>query len=96
MFGCLSKFLFFLRGYANTSGPGYFLHSDIIMPYFSKYGNDEQRKKYIPDMTAGKIVSAIAMTEPDAGRYGINFTNTTDCSYFIFPFSSVLLASPLQ
>lgn len=47
-------------------------------------------------MTAGKIVSAIAMTEPDAGRYGINFTNTTDCSYFIFPFSSVLLASPLQ
>jgi alkylation response protein AidB-like acyl-CoA dehydrogenase len=39
------------------------------MPYFSKYGSEEQKQKYIPDMTAGKKISAIAMTEPDAGRY---------------------------
>ena len=51
------------------SGPGFFLHSDIIMPYVSKYGSKEQRKKYIPGMTAGTIISSIAMTEPDAGRY---------------------------
>lgn len=61
-------FFFFLRGYAGIGGPAFHLHSDIIMPYISKYGNNEQRKKYIPNMTAGKIVSAIAMTEPDAGR----------------------------
>ena len=41
------------------------------MPYVSKYGNQEQREKYIPNMTAGKVISAIAMTEPDAGRYSI-------------------------
>ena len=43
------------------------------MPYVSKYGNQEQREKYIPNMTAGKVISAIAMTEPDAGRYSIVF-----------------------
>ena len=37
------------------------------MPYLSKYGNQEQREKYIPNMTAGKIISSIAMTEPGCG-----------------------------
>ena len=37
------------------------------MPYLSKYGSDEQRQRYLPAMTAGRCVSAIAMTEPDAG-----------------------------
>jgi hypothetical protein len=59
----------FFRGYASANGPAFHLHSDIIMPYFSKYGSEEQKQKYIPDMTAGKKISAIAMTEPDAGRY---------------------------
>jgi alkylation response protein AidB-like acyl-CoA dehydrogenase len=61
-------FFYFFRGYAGINGPAFHLHSDIIMPYLSKYGSDEQRQKYIPDMTAGKKISAIAMTEPDAGR----------------------------
>lgn len=60
------------------------------MPYISKYGNDDQRKKYIPDMTAGKIVSAIAMTEPDAGRYCMKLTIATDFSYFNFSFVTLL------
>ncbi|KZS16430.1 Uncharacterized protein APZ42_017798 [Daphnia magna] len=82
-------------GYANTSGPGYFLHSDIIMPYFSKYGNDEQRKKYIPDMTAGKIVSAIAMTEPDAGSdlQGIKTFARKDGSDYILNGSKMFITN---
>ena len=56
------------RAYSGTGGPGFFLHSDIIMPYISNYGTSELREKYIPGMTDGSIVSAIAMTEPDAGR----------------------------
>ena len=38
------------------------------MPYVCKYGSPEQIERYIPDMTAGKIIGAIAMTEPGAGR----------------------------
>ena len=62
------KFAFIYRGYAAVAAPAYHLHSDIIMPYISKYGTAEQRAKYIPGMTAGSLISSIAMTEPDAGR----------------------------
>lgn len=55
------------QGYVNCSGPGFALHSDIVMPYITKYGTPEQIEKYIPDMTAGKKIGAIAMTEPSAG-----------------------------
>ena len=52
----------------NCSGPGFALHSDIVMPYISHFGTPEQIEKYIPNMTAGKCIGAIAMTEPGAGR----------------------------
>lgn len=45
------------------------MHSDIAMPYISEYGTQEQIQKFIPDMTAGKIIGALAMTEPSAGRW---------------------------
>lgn len=40
------------------------------MPYISKYGSREQIERFIPEMTAGRCISAIAMTEPGAGRSG--------------------------
>ncbi|XP_056622159.1 long-chain specific acyl-CoA dehydrogenase, mitochondrial [Triplophysa dalaica] len=53
--------------YSNCSGPGFSLHSEIIMPYISHYGSSAQIERYIPQMTAGKCIGAIAMTEPGAG-----------------------------
>ncbi|KAF2362694.1 Acyl-CoA oxidase/dehydrogenase central domain [Trinorchestia longiramus] len=53
--------------YANCSGPGFALHSDIVMPYISHYGTKDQIDKFIPDMVAGKKIGAIAMSEPGAG-----------------------------
>ncbi|KAA0202364.1 hypothetical protein HAZT_HAZT008135 [Hyalella azteca] len=53
--------------YVRASGPGFSLHSDVVMPYFTNYGTKEQIERYVPDMTAGKKISAIAMTEPGAG-----------------------------
>ncbi|KAG5833617.1 hypothetical protein ANANG_G00277790 [Anguilla anguilla] len=53
--------------YCNCSGPGFSLHSDIIMPYISHYGTPAQIERYIPQLTAGKCIAAIAMTEPGAG-----------------------------
>ncbi|XP_037552283.1 long-chain specific acyl-CoA dehydrogenase, mitochondrial isoform X2 [Nematolebias whitei] len=55
------------RMYSNCTGPGFGLHSEIIMPYIVKYGNKEQIERFIPSMTAGKCIGAIAMTEPGAG-----------------------------
>lgn len=61
-------FLHFPRMYVNCTGPGFSLHSDIVMPYIANYGSEEQIKRFIPEMAAGKCIGAIAMTEPGAGR----------------------------
>ncbi|XP_018598658.1 long-chain specific acyl-CoA dehydrogenase, mitochondrial [Scleropages formosus] len=53
--------------YSNCSGPGFSLHSDIVMPYISNYGSKAQIENFIPRMAAGKCIGAIAMTEPGAG-----------------------------
>lgn len=43
------------------------LHSDIIVPYIYSFGTEEQKKKWLPGCASGEILTAIAMTEPDAG-----------------------------
>ncbi|XP_029930459.1 long-chain specific acyl-CoA dehydrogenase, mitochondrial-like [Myripristis murdjan] len=53
--------------YSNCTGPGFTLHSEIVMPYISNYGTKEQIDRFIPQMVAGKCIGAIAMTEPGAG-----------------------------
>lgn len=53
--------------YANCTGPGFALHSDIVMPYIAHYGSKEQKEKFLPRMTAGTCIGAIGMTEPGAG-----------------------------
>ncbi len=52
---------------AGATGPGFALHSDIVAPYILSYGTEEQRQRYLPAMAKGKIIGAIAMSEPDAG-----------------------------
>lgn len=55
------------QSYSLCTGPGFALHSDICMPYISKYGTEEQKKKFLPKLCSGEWISAIAMTEPGAG-----------------------------
>jgi len=43
------------------------LHNDIIVPYINEYGNEEQKEKWLPGCVSGEIITAIAMTEPNAG-----------------------------
>jgi len=52
---------------AGASGPGFGLHSDIVAPYIMNYGAEDQRRRYLPRMAKGEIITAIAMSEPGAG-----------------------------
>ena len=52
---------------AGASGPGFAVHTDIIVPYISSLGTDEQKQRWLPGLVSGELISAIAMTEPGAG-----------------------------
>jgi acyl-CoA dehydrogenase len=43
------------------------LHSDVVVPYIVSYGSEEIKEKYLPGCVCGDIITALAMTEPDAG-----------------------------
>ena len=43
------------------------LHSDICMPYITSFGNEDQKRRYIPGAISGETILAIAMTEPGTG-----------------------------
>ena len=50
-----------------ASGPGFPVHTDIIVPYITSLGTDEQKQRWLPGLVSGELISAIAMTEPGAG-----------------------------
>ena len=52
------------------------LHSDVVVPYILTYGSEKIKKKYLPGCVSGDIITAVAMTEPDAGSDLAN-TSTT-------------------
>jgi len=54
-------------GLQGVDGFGASLHNAIVMPYIFHYGTEEQKKKWLPKLASGELISAIAMTEPGAG-----------------------------
>ena len=49
------------------SGLSASLHSDVVVPYLDAFGSAEQKARYLPGCVTGDIITAVAMTEPDAG-----------------------------
>lgn len=50
-----------------ASGPGFPVHTDIIVPYITSLGTEEQKQRWLPGCVSGELISAIGMTEPGAG-----------------------------
>ena len=43
------------------------LHSRLVGPYLTRFGNEEQCQRLLPKCVSGESILAIGMTEPDAG-----------------------------
>jgi alkylation response protein AidB-like acyl-CoA dehydrogenase len=53
--------------HAGASGVGFSVHSDIIANYIYNFGNEAQKKHWLPKMASGEAIGAVAMTEPGTG-----------------------------
>ncbi|CAM3707795.1 acyl-CoA dehydrogenase family protein [Parendozoicomonas haliclonae] len=80
------------------SGIGFGLHSDISAPYIQNYASEDLKKKYLPGMVSGDIVSAIAMTEPGAGSdlQGVRTTAVKDGDDYIINGSKTFITNGQQ
>ena len=54
-------------GRSGYAGVAFHLHSDIVAPYLYHYGTEAQKKKWLPQLVSGEVISAVAMSEPAAG-----------------------------
>ena len=43
------------------------VHTDMASTHLYHAGNDNQKRRWMPGITAGETITAVAMTEPDAG-----------------------------
>ncbi|MEM7526002.1 MAG: acyl-CoA dehydrogenase family protein, partial [Pseudomonadota bacterium] len=52
---------------SNLTGADICTHSEMVTPYVSYFGREEQKSDWLPRMVSGDFVGSIALTEPDAG-----------------------------
>jgi alkylation response protein AidB-like acyl-CoA dehydrogenase len=68
-----------------AAGLGISLHNDTCLPYFLSFANDEQRRRWLPGIASGDLITAIGMTEPGAGSdlAGIRTSAKRDGDHYI-------------
>ena len=83
---------------ANASGPGFSVHTDIIVPYLSSLGTDEQKQRWLPGTVTGEIITAIAMTEPGAGSdlQGIRTTAVDKGDHYLLNGSKTFISNGIN
>jgi acyl-CoA dehydrogenase len=57
---------------------------DVVLPYFLTYANEKQRRRWFPGLASGRLLTAIAMTEPGTGSdlAGIRTTAVRDGDHY--------------
>lgn len=80
---------------AGASGPGFAVHTDIIVPYISSLGTEEQKRRWLPGCVSGDLVTAIAMTEPGAGSdlQGIRTTAVDAGDHYVLNGSKTFISN---
>ncbi len=52
------------------------VHNSIVCESILHFGTEEQKKKYLTKLTAGKMIGAFGLTEPEAGSDPVSQTTT--------------------
>ncbi len=81
--------------HAYESGFAMSLHSDIIVPYLSRFGNDAQKSRWLAKCAAGELITAIAMTEPGTGSdlAGVKTTARRDGDFYVLNGSKTFISN---
>ncbi|WP_188190255.1 acyl-CoA dehydrogenase family protein [Nonomuraea sp. SYSU D8015] len=61
------------------------VHTDIVLPYLLRYTGEEQKRRWLPGVASGELMTAIAMTEPGTGSdlAGIASTAVLDGEHYV-------------
>ncbi|MFV6031937.1 acyl-CoA dehydrogenase family protein [Streptomyces sp. NPDC056264] len=80
---------------AGAPGLAVGLHNDIIGPYLTSLGTEEQKRRWLPGFCSGEIITAIAMTEPGAGSdlQGIRTTAEDQGDHWILNGSKTFISN---
>ena len=52
---------------AGVTGPGFYIHSDMVATYLERFASEELKLRWLPKMVTGEAIGAIGITEPGAG-----------------------------
>jgi len=52
------------------------VHNSIVCESILRYGTEEQKTKYLPQLAAGKMIGAFGLTEPEAGSDPVSQVTT--------------------
>lgn len=74
------------------------LHSDIVIPYITAYGTEEQKKRWLPKCVTGETITAIAMTEPGTGSDLANIQTTAklEGDYYVVNGQKTFITNGIQ
>jgi alkylation response protein AidB-like acyl-CoA dehydrogenase len=81
-----------------ASGVGFALHNDVVVPYLLRFADDDQRRRWLPGMASGALITAIAMTEPGTGSdlAGITTTAIGDGDDFVLNGSKTFVTNGIN
>ncbi|MEH6637177.1 MAG: acyl-CoA dehydrogenase family protein [Halioglobus sp.] len=81
-----------------SAGSGIAMQNDIIIPYFIEFCTPDQKRKWLPGLCSGELISAIAMSEPsvgsDLGR--LSTTATVDGNHYIVNGSKTFISNGIN
>jgi len=84
-----------LLGRLGIDGWGIVLHNAIVSPYIFHCGSEEQKKRWLPRLASGDLVSAIAMTEPGTGSdlQSVKTTARRDGNHYVINGSKTFITN---